>query len=275
MSVIQMTPCILAEDWAGFVEWCAQTFDMPVQCRFDNDGWGRLAASSKGLTVIADRHFKESGDGESTVVELEVTNLDRHVERAVAAGATLVRGPQDLGPDSRHASLRTPQGVLLWLFQTTVSGTDDALKVNDGPIHFTVSNRYDAPIAEVFAAATQKQHLEKTFCDEVSGDLAQGESPTWHWDEYGTAALNVVEFRPNEHVAFVWEAHAQQYNVRSQFSFATEGDRTLVTITETGWSEDPRGLQGAFAHCEGWTSFLANLKAYLEYGVEPWPARSA
>jgi uncharacterized protein YndB with AHSA1/START domain len=44
---------------------------------------------------------------------------------------------------------------------------------------------------------------------------------------------------------------------------------TLVRITESGWRETQRGLDGSYGNCMGWTQMLWALKAYLEYNINP------
>lgn len=72
MSVIQLSPCVLIEDWAGFVDWCARTFDMPVSVKYDDQGWGRLAGTSEGVIVIS------TFDAMTGAVELAFTRGDNH-----------------------------------------------------------------------------------------------------------------------------------------------------------------------------------------------------
>jgi len=46
-----------------------------------------------------------------------------------------------------------------------------------------------------------------------------------------------------------------------------EGDATVVTITEKSRDNDEAGIQWLVRNTGGWASFLACLKAYLEYGI--------
>lgn len=46
-----------------------------------------------------------------------------------------------------------------------------------------------------------------------------------------------------------------------------DGARTLVTITESAWRVTLDGARNAFGNCEGWTSMLNALKAWLEHGI--------
>ena len=265
MSVLQMTPCVLTENWSELVEWCAMTFDIPVACRFDKAGWGRLATTSPGVTIISNDHFQASTDGREAIVELEVSNLKAHFGRAVRNGAEVVTEPSEVSPGSLHAAIRTPQGVLMWLYQSGPrTGSDE---INDGPVNFDVSRLIDAPIDTVFAAATQAAHLTKSFVDAASGDLGPGQTVTWTWDHYGSGDVHVTQFRPNKFLAFRWRG-AADYDTRVQYAFTEEEGKTRLAITESGFDNDARGLKEAFDNCGGWTQFLASLKTYLEHGIE-------
>ena len=43
--------------------------------------------------------------------------------------------------------------------------------------------------------------------------------------------------------------------------------RTLVTISEEGWRETPKGLKASYGNCEGWTGMFFAMKVWLEYGI--------
>ena len=48
---------------------------------------------------------------------------------------------------------------------------------------------------------------------------------------------------------------------------ALEDGRTLVSISEEGWRETPKGLEASYGNCEGWTGMLAALRIWLEHGI--------
>ena len=43
--------------------------------------------------------------------------------------------------------------------------------------------------------------------------------------------------------------------------------RTLVTITEEGWSDSAEGRAASYGNCEGWTGMLCAMKVWLEHGI--------
>jgi uncharacterized protein YndB with AHSA1/START domain len=272
MSVLQFTPCILHEDWAGFVEWCARTFDLPVACRFDEKGWARLAASSPGLTVLHSEPFTGSSANEPVVVELEVDNAKNAIARAVAEGASLVTEPVRVGEGQWHAAIRSPQGIRLFLFQAAVPEDEGMLR--NGPVHFTAARTIAAPIEKVFEAITRPEHLEKTFVTRVTGTMtAKGETAVWYFEGHGEAPLHVTEFRPNAYVAFHWQANRMPYHTSVEFKLTAAKDGTRLAVTESGWDPGVQSLKSAFEHCEGWTTFLGNTKMYVENGIASMKAR--
>ncbi len=43
--------------------------------------------------------------------------------------------------------------------------------------------------------------------------------------------------------------------------------RTLVTITEEGWSDNDEGRSASYGNCEGWTGMLCAMKVWIEHGI--------
>ena len=266
MGVVQMTPCTLSNRWSEFVEWSARVFDLPVACRFDDKGWAQLSASSAGIKVIDPRLYGPSGAKEQTVVQLEVRMLKRTVERAVGAGAKLVTPPEEL-PDqgALFATIESPQGIVLWLWDPR--SEPDTGRINQGPLHFTVHRQLAAPPARVFEAITKKEHLESFFVHRVDGDIVTDPKVTWFFEGHGAFEVHRMEVVVNEFLSFHWRADRQSYHTRAQFAVTPSNVGTELTVTESGWDADARGLKKAFDNCEGWTTFLGNLAMYLEHDI--------
>jgi hypothetical protein len=45
-----------------------------------------------------------------------------------------------------------------------------------------------------------------------------------------------------------------------------DDDRTLVTITESGWRDTPGALKSSYGNCMGWSQMLCALKCSVERG---------
>jgi hypothetical protein len=46
-----------------------------------------------------------------------------------------------------------------------------------------------------------------------------------------------------------------------------EDKSTMVSITESGWKQDEKGLESSYGNCSGWAHMSCCLKAFVEYGI--------
>ena len=46
-----------------------------------------------------------------------------------------------------------------------------------------------------------------------------------------------------------------------------DANTTIVRIAESGWRENPKGLESSYGNCFGWTQMLCCLKGHLEYNI--------
>ena len=136
-----------------------------------------------------------------------------------------------------------------------------------GKIGFTLVRAYRANLERVWNAATQANHINEYFTDGSKGDFREDLKPvTWQWKQWGTARLNVTACKPMRYVEYEWTAEAGTYRTTVRFEFSRQKGRVLFKLSEYGWKQ--ADLADAFDHCGGWTDFLANLKAYLYYGMD-------
>ena len=77
--------------------------------------WRYVVASVGGQDVAALAEVADGPGRWSTYVAVD--DADAVADRAVALGATLVRGPKDAGPAGREAALRDPEGYDIRLWQ--------------------------------------------------------------------------------------------------------------------------------------------------------------
>ena len=139
---------------------------------------------------------------------------------------------------------------------------------------FTVSGRIARPIAEVFEAIADPEQLSRYFTTGgARGRLEPGADVTWDFADFpGRFPVTVLEADPPRRLVVAWggtETVDDAGTTRTTFELEPIDDdaRTLVTITESAWRATPAGARAAFGNCEGWTSMLAALKAWLEHGV--------
>ncbi|MEM7247188.1 MAG: SRPBCC domain-containing protein [Acidobacteriota bacterium] len=247
------------------VDWLRRHFDLPL-AEGDGTNWSRLGVPASGLGVLAAEH---GGGGEGPVVELEVTHLKRALARALEGGAEELDSP--LAPHGkRHAVLRIPGDVVLWLFEPVDEGAAvevDERPLGEGPVGFTVGRRFGHDVATVFSALTEASALEQSYLHRASGDLRTGEVVEWWWNEKACSPQHVDELRRDERVDFTWTAHHCAYRTRVTFSFTPGDDGCRVGITESGWVDDGRGRNSAFAHAEAWTELLVHVDVCLRHDL--------
>lgn len=136
---------------------------------------------------------------------------------------------------------------------------------------FRVSARISKPVAEVFDAVVNPRKLSAYFVTTAGGasaPLVEGTTVLW----WGDTPVEVDKVSPNERIEFRWNASVgdgeNDYRTRVDMSFeALDDGGTLVTIAETGWRENEKGVRKSYLNCEGWTQMLCCLKAYVEHGI--------
>ncbi|WGW13989.1 SRPBCC domain-containing protein [Saxibacter everestensis] len=139
---------------------------------------------------------------------------------------------------------------------------------------FTVSVRVSRPSAQVYEAVADPEQLSRYFTTGgARGRLEPGNDVTWDFHDFpGAFPVRVLEADPPRRIVIEWAGEAttnDQGTTTTTFEFEPLDDdtRTLVTITESSWRPTVDGAKNAFDNCEGWTSMLSALKAWIEHGV--------
>lgn len=145
-------------------------------------------------------------------------------------------------------------------------------------LRFTVAGRMAKPVGEVFEAVVNPAHLSSFFTTGgAQGRLQTGATVTWDFHDFpGAFPVHVVEVEQDKRIVLRWDAAgeaavpdrsgARQTTVTMTFE-PTDDGRTLVRISEHGWSETPEGLTASYGNCEGWAGMLCAMKAWLEHGL--------
>lgn len=144
---------------------------------------------------------------------------------------------------------------------------------------FTVAGRIAKPLSEVFEAVVAPAVLSEYFTTGgAAGRLETGSVVTWDFHDFpGAFPVHVVEVVQDRHILLRWDGEADavlpdvEGRNRTLVTLAFEAlddGRTLVQISEEGWSDTPEGLKASYGNCEGWTGMLAAMKAWLEHGVK-------
>jgi uncharacterized protein YndB with AHSA1/START domain len=141
-----------------------------------------------------------------------------------------------------------------------------------------VSGRIAKPVHEVFEAVADPAKLSKFFVTGpgTKGRLEAGATVMWDFRDFpGPFPVKVTEVVENKKIVLEWPANDDaaegaafvKHDNRVTFDFeGLEDGRTLVTITEEGWAETPKGNQQALRNTEGWTGCLLAMKVWLEHG---------
>src|SRR5262245_33310968 len=115
-------------------------------------------------------------------------------------------------------------------------------------LKFTVGGRISKPLGEVFEAVVNPDHLSRFFTTGgAKGRLEAGAVVTWDFHDFpGAFPVHVVEVEKDKRIVLRWNAAAdaapaspsgaRQTTVVMTFE-PLDDNRTLVRISEHGWSE--------------------------------------
>jgi uncharacterized protein YndB with AHSA1/START domain len=128
---------------------------------------------------------------------------------------------------------------------------------------------------EVFEAVADPAKLSAYFTTGgAEGRLETGRTVTWDFHDFPHRfPVQVVEAVRGERIVLKWGRNeggaptGEQNVVTIVFSAVDNGERTKVTIAESGWSATQAGLDASHANCMGWAQMLAALKAWVEHGL--------
>ena len=137
-------------------------------------------------------------------------------------------------------------------------------------LQFDVYAKIAKPVATVFRAVVDPQELSSYFTTGgSSGPLQEGGTVIWKFgDAPGEYPVRVTKLVPDERIEFGWETNSGGYDTRVVMTFEpTDSGGTLVRVAESGWRDDPTGLQDSYGNCHGWTQMLCCLKAWVEHRI--------
>ena len=122
--------------------------------------------------------------------------------------------------------------------------------------------------ARVWEAFTEPRELLRWFpTHEAEVDLRIGGAMRFAWADDADEAV-IEQLAPPERLVFRWRPEGRERPFTTVTIALRElaGDRTEVTLTESGFASLPSDLQGQAydGNTEGWTAELDELRAYLE-----------
>jgi uncharacterized protein YndB with AHSA1/START domain len=149
-------------------------------------------------------------------------------------------------------------------------------------LKFQVHAKIQKPIVEVFDAVYNPTKLSGYFTTGgASAPLDEGTQVIWRFADYpGDVPVTVKKLVPNQQIILEWDAYEPPdkseekipppsgYKTTVEMTFESlDPSNTLVKISESGWRETQKGLDGSYGNCFGWTQMLFALKAHIEYGI--------
>ena len=140
-------------------------------------------------------------------------------------------------------------------------------------LRFKVHIKIQKPVSEVFDAVYNPKKLSSYFTTGgASGPLDEGKTVSWDFADFpGAFPVHVKQVIPNQLIVLEWQAAGSEkdpYNTKVEMRFEPlENNSTMVSITESGWKQDEKGLESSYGNCFGWTHMSCCLKAFVEYGI--------
>lgn len=123
------------------------------------------------------------------------------------------------------------------------------------------------PIEEVFEAIINPDKMSNYFIERSSGRLEDGVTVEWKFPEFDDIfPVTGKLIRSYDYISFDWSGGEDGMLVEI-FLEAYQDIFTVVRIKESYMPVNDEGIKQAIGQTEGWSNFLACLKAYLEYGI--------
>ncbi|HCM27402.1 MAG TPA: ATPase [Treponema sp.] len=146
-------------------------------------------------------------------------------------------------------------------------------------LKFSVAARIAKPVGDVFEAVVNPERLSSYFTTGgAKGRMESGATVIWDFHDFpGAFPVKVDEVVADKRIRLHWAAAddgpegqpAEPHDTTVTMVFEQLDDgRTLVTVSEEGWRETPKGLKASYGNCEGWTGMLLALKVWLEHGIK-------
>jgi uncharacterized protein YndB with AHSA1/START domain len=123
----------------------------------------------------------------------------------------------------------------------------------------------DAPIDVVWEVVTEPEHIRGWFSDAVELELRPGGKLALHWEGHGTVDGEVQRVEPPYFFSFRWAVGDGLTLV--EFSLAADGERTHLTVVETGFADlpgsDDERREHFDGHTRGWELELGHLRDHV------------
>jgi len=128
-----------------------------------------------------------------------------------------------------------------------------------------------APIERVFETITSAREWDSFFTTGMELEPRRGGACSFAWENWGPdkytlkAPGKVVEIDPPNLFVFQWGSEGKETTVR--FELSSQGNETIVTVTEEGYRDTPEGRAMIMECASGWGEAVTLLKFYIEHGI--------
>jgi len=109
----------------------------------------------------------------------------------------------------------------------------------------------------VYKWLTAPHHLQQWFSDHVE-KTDDGYTFQWNVQDGNTVGFSVTTTQQDPHRRFAYKS--AEDNVETRFDVATNGEKTIVLLTESGFGADKAGQKLYEEHNGGWDWFLSRLQ---------------
>lgn len=124
------------------------------------------------------------------------------------------------------------------------------------------------PVDEVFEAIVNPKKMCHYFISESSGKMEEGKKLIWKFPEFEEKVpVRIDKVEKNKFVSFFWDGEQGKETLVEMELIPQHQHATLVRIHEGRQEGNDLDVKWLSQNTEGWTNFLACLKAYLEYGI--------
>lgn len=131
--------------------------------------------------------------------------------------------------------------------------------------HFSLKIEIAASPERVFRAWTTAEELSSWFTIRTEFEPKKGGRVFFEWLGGDHFETTVTELKKNKLVVFPFGSGGEEVRVKIRKSRVG----SIITLEQLHMKTSPKHKVGMHLGCKvGWTFFLANLKAWLEHGVD-------
>jgi len=132
------------------------------------------------------------------------------------------------------------------------------------------------PVNEVFEAMTNPAITSAFWFTKSSGRVEANTTLVWEWGWFGVKdTVKILDVTSGKHISLQWNLGDLTTHVEMFFE-ERSANTTLIRVTEKNfWSDEPKDdpkldekITLMLGQNGGWNLVLANLKAWLEHGIQ-------